>query len=132
MLVFCYNQSMMDKLRHMYWLHILLGGSALFFLAQQAAITTHNVNFYPTVLLVGSFVVPVTFVTYFYQYVRDRDISMPALTSCLVVGGILGRLAAGMLEFGTLRGLGIFQVVGVSLIEEAVKLIFPIGMYIAW
>lgn len=124
--------SMMNKILHMYWLQILIGGILLFFLAQQAAIITQNTNFYPTVLLIGAFVVPITFVTYFYQYVRDREISLPVLTLCFVVGGILGLIAAGVLEFETLSNAGIFQIAGISFIEETVKLIFPIGMYIAW
>ena len=126
------KDSIMNKLLHLYWLQILLGGIVLFFVAQQAAIVTHNTNFYPTVILIGSFVVPITFVTYFYQYVRDRDISLPVLSLCFVVGGILGLLAAGLLEFETLSKAGIFQIAGIGFIEEAVKLIFPIGMYIAW
>jgi RsiW-degrading membrane proteinase PrsW (M82 family) len=48
------------------------------------------------------------------------------------VGGILGLIVAGVLEFETLRNAGLFQILGISFIEEAVKLIFPIGMYITW
>ncbi|MBI4296043.1 MAG: PrsW family intramembrane metalloprotease [Chloroflexi bacterium] len=83
-------------------------------------------------LLVGAFVVPVTFVVYFYEYVRHREISLPVLTSCFFVGGMLGLLTAGVLEFATLGNLGFGRLVGISVIEEGVKLIFPLAMYIAW
>jgi RsiW-degrading membrane proteinase PrsW (M82 family) len=76
--------------------------------------------------------VPVTFVTYFYEYVRDRDISLPLLTTCFLVGGLIGLVAAGVLEYRTLRGLGIFSLLGVGLIEESVKLIFPVAMFVSW
>ncbi|MHC4184167.1 MAG: PrsW family intramembrane metalloprotease, partial [Planctomycetota bacterium] len=78
------------------------------------------------------FVVPVAFVTYFYEHVRHRDISLPVLTSSFIVGGVLGLIAAGILEYRTLQGLGILGLFGVGLIEESVKLIFPVIMYLGW
>ncbi len=44
----------------------------------------------------------------------------------------MGLIAAGFLEYGTLQSLGILQLFGVGLIEESVKLIFPVIMYIGW
>ena len=114
------------------WLQILVGGVLLFIATEQALRITGNPNFIPTVILLGAFVIPVTFVTYFYEHVRDRDISLPLLTTCFFVGGILGLVAAGILEYGTLRNLGILGLFGVGLIEEGVKLIFPIVMYLGW
>lgn len=114
------------------WLHILVVGIFLFTATEQALRITGNPNYFPTVLLLGAFVVPVAFVVYFYEHVRHREISMPLLTTCFIVGGVLGLIAAGILEYGTLRGLGILALFGVGLIEESVKLIFPIIMYIGW
>jgi len=114
------------------WLQILLGGVLLFIITEEALRITNNPNLFPTVILLGAFVVPVAFVTYFYEHVRDRDISLPLLITCFFVGGILGLIAAGILEYETLRNLGILGLFGVGLIEESVKLIFPIAMYIGW
>ncbi len=114
------------------WLQILVFGTLLFLASQQALRITGNPNLFPTVILLGAFLVPVAFVTYFYEHVRHRDVSLPLLTTSFVVGGVLGVVAAGLLEYGTLRGLGISALLGVGLIEEAAKLLFPVGVYIGW
>lgn len=114
------------------WLQILVLGILLFIATEQALIITGNPNFFPTVILLGAFVIPVAFVTYFYEHVKHRDISLPILTTSFIVGGVLGLVGAGLLEYGTLRGLGILGLFGVGLIEETVKLIFPVVMYIGW
>ena len=114
------------------WLQVFVIGLILFIATEEALRITGNPNFFPTVLLIGSFLVPVTFVIYFYEHVRHREISLPLLTTCFVVGGILGVITAGILEYSTLGSLGIISLFGVGLIEESVKLIFPIFMYITW
>ncbi len=95
-------------------------------------VTTQNALFFPIVILLGAFIVPVTFVAYFYDYVRDRDISLPLLTSCFVVGGTIGVIVSGFIEYGTLRNLGVASLFGVGFIEESAKLIFPIVMFVMW
>lgn len=114
------------------WLQIFIGGILLFVATEQALIMTGSPNYFPAVLLLGAFVIPVAFVAYFYEHVRHREISLPLLTACFVVGGVLGLLAAGVLEYGALRGLGIPGLLSVGLIEESVKLIFPIIMFVGW
>jgi len=114
------------------WLQILIVGIILFIASEQALRITGNPNFFPTVILLGSFVVPIAFVAYFYEHVRHREISLPLLTTCFLVGGVLGLIAAGFLEYETLTGLGILGLFGVGLIEESAKLTFPVIMYIGW
>ena len=112
------------------WLSILLVGVVLFLGTEQAMRLTSNLNFFPTVVLLGAFVVPVTFVAYFYTHVRDRDISLPLLTTCAIVGGVVGLIVAGILEYGTLQQLSIGGFITVGIIEECAKLLFPLGMYL--
>ncbi|MBI2850932.1 MAG: PrsW family intramembrane metalloprotease [Chloroflexi bacterium] len=114
------------------WLQILIVGIILFAAAEEALIITRNPAFFPTILLLGSFLVPVVFVAYFYEHVMHREISLPLLTTCFVVGGVLGAVTGGILEYNTLRGLGIFTLLGVGVIEEAVKLLFPVFIYLGW
>jgi RsiW-degrading membrane proteinase PrsW (M82 family) len=114
------------------WLQILIVGALLFIATEQALRVTGNPNIFPTVILLGSFVVPITFVTYFYQHVKHREISLPLLTTCFVVGGVIGLLAAGFLEYRTLSDAGIPSLIGISVIEESAKLIFPLYMYFTW
>ncbi|MDO8577721.1 MAG: PrsW family intramembrane metalloprotease [Dehalococcoidales bacterium] len=114
------------------WLLVLMVGVVLFVLTLGATMITGNTNYLPTLLLLGSFIVPVTFVTYFYEYIRHREISIPLLTTCLVAGGVLGSIFAGVVEQGTLSTLNVPGLFGVGLIEEIAKLIFPIAMYVGW
>jgi len=89
-------------------------------------------NLLPALLTVGAFTIPIALVVYFYEHVRDRDISRPLYAVCFVIGGALGLLAAGFLEFKTLRTLNTTALVAVGFIEEASKLIFPLFMYALW
>ncbi len=114
------------------WLQILVIGVLLFAGTQQVLSITGNPNVFPTVVLLGSFVVPTAFIAYFYEHVRHHEISMPVLTACFIVGGVIGLIAAGFLEYGTLTSLSIPTLFGVGFIEESVKLIFPVAMYIGW
>ena len=120
------------NLFHKRWLQIALGGILLFGVTEIALVQTNNPLFFPTVILLGAFLIPVTLVTYFYEYVKDRDISMPLLTTCFVVGGIIGVVMAGFIEYGTLRSLSVSSLFGIGLIEETVKLIFPVAMFVSW
>lgn len=114
------------------WLQLLIGGVLLFAAVDVAVRFTGNINYFPTVILLGAFVVPIVFVVFFYEHVRDRDIPIWTLAACFFVGGAVGLIAAGVLEFTTLQSLGIGGLVGVGVIEEAAKLIFPFFMLVAW
>ena len=114
------------------WLQILIVGTILFFASEEALLITGDPNFFPTILLLGSFLIPVVFVAYFYEHVKHREISLPLLITCFVVGGVIGAIAGGILEYSTGAGLDVFSLVGVGLIEECVKLIFPIFVYLGW
>ena len=93
---------------------------------------TENPNYLPTLIVLGSFLVPVALVSFFYDHVKHREISMPLLSTCFFVGGVLGAIAAGVLEFNTLNSLDVAGMFGTSAIEEGAKLIFPVAMYIGW
>jgi RsiW-degrading membrane proteinase PrsW (M82 family) len=116
------------------WPWVLIVGILLFVAADQALRFTGNPNFFPTVLLLGSFTVPVTFVTYIYERERRLDTHtespLLAATLCFLVGGAVGVVAAGVVEFETLKSLSAPGLLGVGAIEEAAKLIFPVGLFL--
>ncbi len=107
------------------WLQMLLGGLLLFMGTEFALVFTANPNFYPTLLLVGAFTVPVVFVALIYEHEIAKDISIGCLGICFLIGGAIGVIAAGLLEYTTLQGLSIVSLIGVGLIEETTKLIMP-------
>src|SRR5215212_6682211 len=87
------------------WLQMLLSGFVLLVLVERTLIATSNPNYAPSVILLGAFLVPVTFVTYLYERLPSLDVPLPALAGCF-----LWKLAIG-------------------LIEESAKLIVPLGFY---
>jgi RsiW-degrading membrane proteinase PrsW (M82 family) len=118
------------------WFRLFVGGALLFFGAEQALKFTRNPNLIPTVLLLGAFVVPVAFVAFFYGQERavDKSVHVEAplniAAACFFIGGVIGVLTAGFVEYATLTKLTISSLFIVALIEESVKLIFPIAIYI--
>ena len=46
------------------WLQMLLSGLVLLFLVERTLIATSSLNYVPSVILLGAFLVPITFVTY--------------------------------------------------------------------
>ncbi|MDM7999549.1 MAG: PrsW family glutamic-type intramembrane protease [Dehalococcoidia bacterium] len=111
------------------WFLVLAVGLAIFVAMDAAFIITLNPRLLPTVLLLGASLIPATFVIYVYQRVQAREVPLSALATVAFLGGALGLLVAGLLEYATLRQLGIFRLLGVGLIEESAKLIFPLVVY---
>ncbi len=118
------------------WFWVLIIGLIIFFACEQVLKYTQNTDLIPTVLLVGAGIVPVTFVTYFYEQERTldkpvhREMPLPLVASSFFVGGAVGLIIAGILEYQTLRNLGPIALLGVGLIEESAKLIFPLAIYL--
>jgi RsiW-degrading membrane proteinase PrsW (M82 family) len=111
------------------WFQIFVGGLVLLFLVERTLVATQSLNYVPSVLLLGAFLVPITFVAYLYERLPDWEVPLPPLAVCFVWGGVLGTVVAGTLEYDLLRGLGVFALLGVGLIEEGAKLIFPLIFY---
>jgi protease PrsW len=114
------------------WLWVLLIGIAIFAALGLALGSSGSTALLPALIIVGAFTVPISLVVYFYEHIRDHDISRPLIASCFIVGGALGLIAAGLIEFNTLRTLNFGALVAVGFIEEASKLIFPVWMYALW
>lgn len=118
------------------WFQLFGGGILLFFGAEQAFKYTSNVNLLPTVILLGASVVPAAFVAYFYSQERTldrtthREAPLILLTVCFFIGGALGLFVAGILEYAVLQKISVLSILGVGLIEESAKLIFPIIIYV--
>ncbi|MBK6013598.1 PrsW family intramembrane metalloprotease [Streptomyces sp. MBT53] len=102
------------------WKHCLGGGLALWALTALVTYATRNTTLLPTLILLGSFLVPVTFVLWAYER-HGRDLGVSVILGCFLTGGTLGVLGASVMEYYLLHpSLGMF--VGVGLIEEAAKL----------
>jgi RsiW-degrading membrane proteinase PrsW (M82 family) len=112
------------------WFQIFISGLVLLYVVEKAVITTNNPNFIPSVILLGSFLVPVTFITYLYENLPNWEGSLPPMAICFLWGGVVGTVVAGNLEYDVLKALGFLPMLGVGLIEESAKLIFPLAYYL--
>ena len=112
-----------------WWFQIFIVGLVLLFLVERALVGTQDPIYISSVILLGSFLVPVTFVTYLYGRLPDWDVPLPALAACFVWGGTLGTVLAGTLEYDLVRRMGVVPLLGIGLIEESAKLVFPLIFY---
>src|SRR3954467_10861646 len=80
------------------WLRLFLTGFVLWLLTVVVTFVTGNPNLVPTLVLLGSFLVPVTFVAWAFDRRDTGEINASLIFSTFVVGGVLGVLAASLLE----------------------------------
>jgi RsiW-degrading membrane proteinase PrsW (M82 family) len=59
---------------------------------------TQNPNLYPTVIMIGNFLVPVVFVTFLYDHQHLSALSPATIVQSFALGGVLGVLGASVLE----------------------------------
>jgi len=101
----------------------------LLFLVERTLVATGDPNYIPSAILLGAFLVPVTFTTYLYERLPDWEVPLPAIAICLVWGGVLGTVVAGSLEYDVMKSLGFLPKLGIGVIEEGAKLILPLVFY---
>jgi protease PrsW len=105
------------------WWRVLLLGLAFYFAGLILLILTSNPNLFPTVVLVGSSLIPVTYVAFFYDRRHWSRLTIPAVAQGFVYGGLLGVLSASLLEPLLVRTLSIGSFFVIGLIEEFVKIL---------
>lgn len=111
------------------WLRALLIGLGLFVASTMVMVLTGNLNLYPTVILIGNFLVPVVFVAFLYDHQQLSALSPDTVATSFCLGGILGVLGASILESlllptpsNPVKGLSLGGAFGVGLIEEGCKI----------
>jgi RsiW-degrading membrane proteinase PrsW (M82 family) len=102
------------------WLIVFLVGLVLWVASIVVTALTRNSNLIPTDVLLGSFLVPVTAVIWNFDHDVGSVLSGQRIFVTFVVGGVLGVLAASLLE-SPLAQDSLFTYIAVGFIEEAVK-----------
>jgi RsiW-degrading membrane proteinase PrsW (M82 family) len=115
----------MAAARRFAWLAILVIGVTLFLLVRSALIVTQNPNFVPSLILIGAAVIPATFVAFIWGRRLSFGVPGTLLAITALVGGVVGVVAAGLLEYNALNDLGTLPTLVVGFSEEIAKLIFP-------
>ena len=105
------------------WWRVLLIGFLFYFATLLALVLTGNPVLFPTVVMVGSFMIPVTYVAFFYDRRYLSRLTVPAIAQGFIYGGLFGVLAASLLEPLFIRRLDLTTAFSVGLIEEFVKVL---------
>ena|SRR5690349_8623531 len=81
-----------------WWVRIFLVGLVLWLCTAVVTFLTGNPNLIPTLVLLGSFLVPVTFVAWTFERRETGEITASLVLSTFITGGVLGVLGASVLE----------------------------------
>lgn len=112
-----------DKKRKTAWLRVFLSGVVLYFIGIAVLMVTVNPKLFPTVVMIGNFLMPVTFVAFLYERRYWSRLSLPTTALSFIYGGVGGVMAASILEPIFIRQLDFANMFVVALIEEFVKVI---------
>jgi protease PrsW len=112
------------------WWAVLLIGLALWVASAADLYFTGNVIVLPTVVLLGSFLVPVTGVVWYLDHDPSPALSPRRILAAFILAGVIGVLAASLLEFWVVFGPGPIGNLKVGLIEELVKGVAIV--FLAW
>ncbi len=111
------------------WWGVLLIGLGLWIATIVVGGITGNALMLPTMVLLGSFLVPVTAVVWYLDHDPSPALSPRRVIAAFVIAGVIGVLAASLLEY-FLVAPGPFGFVEVGLIEEFVK--GAAVVFVAW
>ena len=118
----------MARTRWWSWVVVLAVGLALYFLVRHAIVRTGNPNFVPSLILLGASVAPASFLTFMAGRRIGYGVGGGLVALTALVGGVVGVVTAGLLEYDTLRELGVLPMIAVGVIEEASKLVAPLAL----
>jgi len=114
------------------WWAVFLIGLALWIAAVGSVFLTGDLIVLPTVVLLGSFLVPVTAVVWYLDHDPSPALSPRRMMSAFLIAGVLGILAAAVLEYWLVYGPGLRGNLKVGFIEEFVKgaavVLFALGL----
>lgn len=86
------NERLIKPKKRNSWGKVLLTGIGFYLVGLIALVLTGNPNLFPTVVLIGSFLIPVAYVAFFYDRRHLSTISLPTIALAFVYGGLLGVL----------------------------------------
>jgi RsiW-degrading membrane proteinase PrsW (M82 family) len=114
------------------WWLVLPIGLALWAATVATSFFTSNLILLPTIVLLGSFLVPVTGVVWYLDHDPSPALSPRRILLAFIIAGVMGALGASLLEFWFVYGPGPLGYLKVGLIEEFVKgvaiVLFALGL----
>ena len=105
------------------WWRVLLTAFLLYLLGLVILTFTGNPNLFPTIVMLGSFMFPAAYVSFFYERRHLSRLTLPTIALSFFYGGLLGVFAASILEPIFVQRLDIFTAFTIGFIEEFVKIL---------
>jgi RsiW-degrading membrane proteinase PrsW (M82 family) len=102
------------------WWAVFFIGLALWVATIVVGRETHNIILLPTIVLLGSFLVPITAIVWYLDHDPSPALSPRRIVTAFLIGGTMGVLGASLLEYW-LVNVGLIGAFEVGLIEEFVK-----------
>jgi RsiW-degrading membrane proteinase PrsW (M82 family) len=114
--------SNIRKRRYKWW-KLLIIGFIIFVLGLVVLVLTQNSNLFPAIVMLGNFLIPVTYVAFLYQKRTLSNVSMSMTLAGFFYGGFLGIFAAAILEPIFIQNLNFGGSMLVGIIEEFAKIL---------
>lgn len=105
------------------WLKVLSTAAVFYILLLVALLLTGNSNLFPSLVMVGSFMVPVAYVAFFYERRHLSRLTMSTISMTFIYGGLLGIIAAALLEPFFISQLNLGAILRIGFIEEFAKIL---------
>ena len=115
-----YGRWFSEQLPRQYW-RIFLIGLVAYIGASRILNSTHNTNLLPLVMILGSVLVPVTFVVFCWEQRAFADFPPTVVGLAFVVGATVGLLLSAILEPKFVTGTGFWAAIVIAIIEETAK-----------
>ncbi len=107
------------------WLRFLTTGILLWLISVGVLVATWNYILVPTVIVIGTFLVPMAIMIWAFDRTRATPLTGERVISAFMAGGVLGIMAAALIEYWFLSSTSNYVEVGVF--EEAAKLAVLVG-----
>jgi RsiW-degrading membrane proteinase PrsW (M82 family) len=114
--------------RRLSWVAVLVGGLISYFVVNQTMLDTHNVLFFPTLLLIGAVTVPAAVLLLECAIGQGLENRGGLIIGTAVVAGIVGVTLAGAIE-NSLTGTTSQVYLGVAVVEEIAKMLVPLVIF---
>jgi len=115
-------EKQIRKKRYKWW-KLLTIGLIIYVVGLKVLILTQNPNLFPSIVMLGNFLIPVIYVAFLYQKRTLSNVSMPMTLAGFFYGGFLGTFAAAILEPIFIHNFNFSTAILVGIIEEFAKIL---------
>jgi len=115
-------EKKLSKKRYKWW-RLLVIGLIIYIVGLEVLGLTQNPNLFPAIVMLGNFLIPVTYVAFLYQKRTLSNVSMAITLAGFFYGGFLGVFAAAMIEPIFIHNLNFSTAMFVGIIEEFAKIV---------